>query len=70
MVFGLNKLVLRKSQIKPKFGNMLKCFSDICQALDGPEIDVVSIAPAGRFPKVEEDCVPIHYLCMEYSAAK
>jgi D-lyxose ketol-isomerase len=27
------------------------------------------LVPAGRFPKIEEDCPPTHYLCTEYPPA-
>ncbi|MBN2211921.1 MAG: D-lyxose/D-mannose family sugar isomerase [Sedimentisphaerales bacterium] len=28
------------------------------------------LMPAGRFPEVEEDCPPVHYLCTEYPTAR
>jgi D-lyxose ketol-isomerase len=28
------------------------------------------LEPAGRFPRIEEDCAPVHYLCTEYPQAK
>jgi len=27
------------------------------------------LEPVGRFPEIEEDCEPVHYLCTEYPAA-
>ncbi len=28
------------------------------------------LAPVGRFPEIEEDCPPVHYLCTEYPPAR
>jgi D-lyxose ketol-isomerase len=28
------------------------------------------LEPAGRFPEIEEDCRPVHYLCTEYPVAQ
>jgi D-lyxose ketol-isomerase len=27
------------------------------------------LVPVGRFPEIQEDCPPVHYLCTEYPTA-
>jgi D-lyxose ketol-isomerase len=39
-------------------------------AVNDDNCDNRFLEPLGRFPKVEEDCTPVHYLCTEYPPAK
>ncbi|MFB3905011.1 MAG: D-lyxose/D-mannose family sugar isomerase [Acidobacteriota bacterium] len=39
-------------------------------AVNDDQADNRFLEPVGRFPRIEEDCLPVHYLCTEYPISR